>query len=272
MKRKKVQAIAGAIASVLLLAPAVTLAGGNQYKLLKLEGHFAKWHTATSTGPTVVTFAFAKAVVHHKGARNCGAMQPVGATLNHSDVSATQFREEFVKAARMWEEAANIRFVEAKTPQSANILVGLQLEGFGRAFTNVKLTSERIGPGTQSIERSLICLNPDMPWKIGFDGDLSAYDLRYTLAHELGHAIGLDHPSNAGTLMFYKYDETRHGLTAGDMTGAAAIYGAGPRLTGGETAAKSAGTGMAARNAAVDGEEAGDNRSHPSSFALGEKP
>lgn len=267
MKRKNVQAIAGAIASVLLLAPAVTLAGGDQYKLLKLEGHLAKWQTATSTGPTVVTYAFAKTVVHHKGARNCGAMQPVGTTLNHSDVSEAQFREEFVKAARMWEGAANIRFVEAKTPQSANILVGLQLEGFGRAFTNVELTSERIGPGTQSIERSLICLNPGMPWKIGFDGDLSAYDLRYTLAHELGHAIGLDHPSNAGTLMFYRYDETQHGLTVGDMTGAAAIYGAGPRFAGSDAVAAPAGTETAARH-----EEADDSKSRPSSFALGEKP
>lgn len=262
MNKKAFLAIAGAVVSGLLLAPAA-LAGSNQYKLLKLEGQFAKWNAAASGGPTVISYAFTNKVVHDKGARNCGAMQPVSNVLAHSDITDAQVRDEFVKAARMWEGAANIRFVEAKSPEAADILIGLQLEGFGRAFTNVELTEGDDGAPTQSIERSLICLNPDMPWKIGFDGDLSAYDLRYTLAHELGHAIGLDHPSNAGTLMFYKYDETQHGLAIGDVAGAAAIYGAGP-LFASNTAA--AGT-KAARH-----EEAGDTPSRRSSFALGEKP
>ena len=61
--------------------------------------------------------------------------------------------------------------------------------------------------GKKIIGRSLICLNPTQPWKIGFDGRLDVYDLRYTIAHEIGHAIGLDHPSAAGQLMSYRYDE-----------------------------------------------------------------
>ena len=37
---------------------------------------------------------------------------------------------------------------------------------------------------------------PDKPFnellKIGFDGNLNIYDVRYTLMHEIGHGIGLE--------------------------------------------------------------------------------
>ena len=73
--------------------------------------------------------------------------------------------------------------------------------------------------GKKVIGRSLICLNPKQPWKIGFDGRLGVYDLRYTIAHEIGHAIGLDHPSAAGQLMSYRYDEKQTGSAAGRHQG-----------------------------------------------------
>ena len=50
------------------------------------------------------------------------------------------------------------------------------------------------------IRQSLICINAARPWKIGFDGNLDIYDVRQTLAHEIGHAIGLDHPGATGGL------------------------------------------------------------------------
>ena len=54
------------------------------------------------------------------------------------------------------------------------------------------------------------------------------YDLRYTIAHEIGHAIGLDHPSAAGELMSYRYDERRQGLQPGDTKGVVLLYGPRP--------------------------------------------
>jgi Matrixin len=75
------------------------------------------------------------------------------------------------------------------------------------------------------ISRALICLNPTRQWKVGFDGDLQRYDLRYTFAHEIGHAIGLDHPAGAGQIMGYRYEERFRELQAGDVSGAVLLYG-----------------------------------------------
>ena len=127
----------------------------------------------------------------------------------------------------MWEQVANISFREVANPKEAGILIGAQAEPKGRAFSNVFW---RTPPGakTGAIDRALVCLNPKVRWKVGFDGNLNVYDLRYTFAHEIGHAIGLDHPSAAGQLMSYRYDEKQTGLQTGDVSGAVLLYGARP--------------------------------------------
>ena len=49
--------------------------------------------------------------------------------------------------------------------------------------------------------------------------------MRYTIAHEIGHTIGLDHPSGAGQIMGYRYEETFRELQPGDISGAVLLYG-----------------------------------------------
>jgi len=117
-----------------------------------------------------------------------------------------------------------IGFHEAEDPARADILIGAQLEPEGWAFANVfydTLSAEPVKP----ISRALICLNPEKRWKVGFDGDLRTYDVRYTIAHEIGHTIGLDHPSGAGQIMGYRYEETFRELQGGDVSGAILLYG-----------------------------------------------
>ena len=151
--------------------------------------------------------------------------------LEPSHIARTDFVREVRAAFDMWERVAQIDFQETADRSKADILIGAQAEPRGRAFTNV---ARRDGDDDANgeIQQSLICLNPDVRWKIGFDGNLDVYDLRYTIAHEVGHAIGLDHPGRDGQLMAYRYAETSRELRAGDIKGAVEIYGsrAPPRL------------------------------------------
>jgi hypothetical protein len=188
-----------------------------------------KWQSSQGGHSAVVSYAFATGSVTSPGARNCSKMLPAAHAYEPSHIDARQFRREVAAAFRMWERVANISFHETADTEKAGILIGAQAAPIGRAFTNVSLQPAPSGePDKKTIARSLICLNPQQPWKIGFDGRLDVYDLRYTIAHEIGHAIGLDHPSAAGQLMSYRYDERQIGLQTGDIQGAVTLYGARP--------------------------------------------
>ncbi len=222
--------LAGLAAGLALLGSGVVRADDAKtlvgFRLLDIERQSVKWANPTFGRSAVVTYALATGPVSTPGARNCAAMLSPAHAYQPSQITARQFRREVAAAFRMWEKVANIRFRETANPRTAGIVIGAQAVPIGRAFTNVELK-----PGTDAgkvIGRSLICLNPKQPWKIGFDGRLGVYDLRYTVAHEIGHAIGLDHPSAAGQLMSYRYDEKQTGLQPGDVRGAVLLYGARP--------------------------------------------
>ncbi len=219
-------------AALLLLAgfgPILAWAGDRTFlgfELLDLENQTVKWQSPRMGEGAAVTYAFATEAVDTAGARNCAKLVPPEKAYAASHISQAQFRHEVAAAFRMWEGAANITFRETRDARSADILIGAQGEPQGRAFTNVALKGSTAGQKT--IERSLICLNPRQAWKVGFDGRLDVYDVRYTIAHEIGHAIGLDHPSAAGELMSYRYDERLEGLQPGDTRGVVLLYGPKP--------------------------------------------
>jgi hypothetical protein len=60
-------------------------------------------------------------------------------------------------------------------------------------------------------------------WKIGFGGP--GFDIFQVAAHEIGHAIGLDHTAVPMSLMNPFYTETFSGPQADDIAGAQFIYG-----------------------------------------------
>ena len=96
----------------------------------------------------------------------------------------------------------------------------------GRAFANVTYRPGN-SDGVRTIDRALVFMNPDQRWKVGFDGDIEVYDIRYTLVQEIGHAIGLDHAGPSGQVMSFAYRETYSDLQPGDFHGAQLLYGAG---------------------------------------------
>jgi Matrixin len=194
------------------------------FKTLRLEGNAVRWQLTAQGQPLVVSYSVVAQDVAFAGARNCRKMTPLDGLLSTSRIAPETARAEIAAAFAMWEAVAGISFREAESPERAEILIGAQVEPEGWAFADVFYDMMSPMP-VKPISRSLICLNPTRQWKVGFDGDLQRYDLRYTFAHEIGHAIGLDHPMGAGQIMGYRYEERFRELQGGDISGVIQIYG-----------------------------------------------
>jgi hypothetical protein len=210
-------------------AEASTYPGDAGFRLLKLSGHYVKWGDHSLGSGATVTYAFVDESMRFSNARNCGHLVPMDGLLDHSGISREKLEAEAEAAFRIWEDVADITFVPTEQPAEADILIGAQGRPVGRAFANVFYQ-----PGSDNdvtiIDRALICLNPNHQWKVGFDGNTRVYDLRYTFVHEIGHAIGLDHPGASGQVMSFRYEEKHSDLQAGDLHGVALLYGNGRAL------------------------------------------
>ena len=239
MKRFAVRAGKG-ICVVLGCCFAFGMAGANivrddGFRLLKLDGYHVKWGEITLGAGATVSYAFVDVPMRFDGARNCGELVPMTDLAARNGISATTLHAETAAAFRAWEEAANITFIPVDDPDQADILIGAQGQPVGRAYANV-MYQPGSGDNVKAIDRALVCLNPDQRWKVGFDGDIEVYDMRYTLIHEIGHAIGLDHPGPHGQIMSFGYSEKYSDLQPGDFNGVQLLYGAGiRRMTAGRS-------------------------------------
>jgi matrixin len=217
--------VAGLLAGLAYFAVGVAAAGDAPgFKILKLEGNAVHWQGTVGAQGRVITYAVVTEDMAFEGARNCRKMTRLDHLLSASQISPEKARTEIEAAFAMWQAVANIRFHEAPDPKHADILIGAQLEPVGWAFADVFYDVASRDP-VKPISRSLICLNPERTWKVGFDGNLQRYDIRYTITHEIGHAIGLDHPAGAGEIMGYRYEEAFRDLQPGDIAGAVQLYG-----------------------------------------------
>lgn len=231
--------LAGALAAAVVASSGVH-AEAAEYKLLRLNGSLVKWGSAKLGTPGVVTYALADRTLTSRKAINCKAIRPVDGMLARSGVEKNVFLEELESAFATWERAAPITFKRVSDPATADIVIGAQVKPRGRAFTNVDIDDRKSPRRITSIKKSLICFNPTRKWKVGFDGDVDTYDVRYTLIHEIGHAIGLDHPSREGEIMGFRYTEAYRTPQIGDISGIEALYGpektiaaeADPKTTG----------------------------------------
>jgi hypothetical protein len=194
------------------------------FKVLKLEGNLVRWQMPASGAPRVITYKIVTGTVRFPQARNCRAITGIDGLVTTSKLSGAAVREEMAAAFAMWQAVANIAFREVSDGGPADILIGAQVDPEGWAYADVFYDAAAAAP-VKPISGALICLNPLKLWKIGFDGDLRRYDIRYTIAHEIGHAIGLDHPVGGEQIMGYRYEERFRSLQPGDVRGAVALYG-----------------------------------------------
>lgn len=236
-----------AAAALVLAATMSVPCVASDQRLLVLEGSWVKWGAPEWSAGATVTYGFATADVKSPSARNCATLRPLDGLEKQTGLADEHVRAEAAAAFAAWSKAANLTFIETPNAAQADILLGAQGNPQGRAFTNIELFTGPLAsaPATErglvagdapatapakahsvrTIRQALICLNPRARWKIGFDGDLDVYDLRYTFMHEIGHAIGLDHPGAAGALMGFRYDEKLKGPTPSDGDAARRLYG-----------------------------------------------
>jgi hypothetical protein len=201
--------------------PADASKGG--YRLLELDGYKVKWGDRRLGVGASVSYAFAREALRFDEARNCSDLAPIEMLLGEN-LSMEMLARETAAAFQVWERAAGLSFHEIGDARDADIVLGAQGQPRGRAFANVAYAPDS-EEGVRSIERALVCLNPDHEWKVGFDGNEAVYDIRYTMIHEIGHAIGLDHPGPSGQVMGFRYTEAFDDLQPGDRRGIQQLYG-----------------------------------------------
>lgn len=193
------------------------------YRLLELDGYTVKWGEQKLGSGAQISCAFADATLSFDDARNCGDLASIK-TVASDNLPVATIAREAQAAFRVWERVAGVSFHLVSDAGNADIVIGAQGEPRGSAYANVSYASGPAGD-VRSIDQGLVCLNPEQEWKVGFDGDTETYDLRYTLIHEIGHAIGLDHPGPSGQVMAFRYTEEFSELQPGDVRGIRRLYG-----------------------------------------------
>jgi hypothetical protein len=216
----------GTVALAVLTAASASAANAaDLFRPLVIGGAEVRWIAPRLDQPLTLRYAVADRDVLTADAINCGRLRAPDRLLSKSSLGADDVRRAAREAASRWSRVANIVFVETRDAAAADIVIGEQAEPRGLAFTNLTL-AEPTGGALRGIAKAQICLNPEKRWNFGFDGNLTTYDLVHSISHEIGHAIGLDHPSARGHLMSFRYLETYDGLSDGDALGAISLYGA----------------------------------------------
>ncbi|HVL20012.1 MAG TPA: matrixin family metalloprotease [Amaricoccus sp.] len=199
-----------------------TGAAAADFRLLRLDGVELKWDSARRGTPAAVSYGFATSDAAFPDAVNCREMTPLDALAPIWGGDPGRLASIVRSAFAMWSGAAAIAFRPALAGEAPDILIGAEATPRKIAFTNVWHDDPAPDASIAALTRATICLNPEAPWgAAGRDG----LDFRTVLAHEIGHAIGLDHPGATGALMGYSNQGGLAGLMPGDVAGAVALYG-----------------------------------------------
>lgn len=158
---------------------------------------------------------------------------PSGTLTALADFMPAGFKAQIEAAFAAWSAVANITFVEVADnglPWNAPGALG-DIRISGHAFDGVfgTLAHGYFPPVNGATAAGDIHFDIAEQWKIGFGGP--GFDIFQVAAHEIGHAIGLDHTGVPNSLMNPFYTEAFAGPQADDFAGAQFIYGVIPEPT-----------------------------------------
>lgn len=123
-----------------------------------------------------------------------------------------------------WSAVANISFQRISSPAAADISFrDTYIDGLGNTLAETNYYYRG-----SSFESATIAFDSAEGWRSSGDSIVSARnaDLFVVALHEIGHAIGLDHYDGTAAVMNTYLDRTVTDLTASDISGVQALYGA----------------------------------------------
>ena len=214
--------------TAVFLAAAATVAApvaADDFRLLKLDDAYVKWGAAAFRTGAEVTWGFATAAQSFPDAINCGELASITALEAAWDADPARLTRVAEAAFAMWSREADLQFRPAEAGETPDILIGSQGRPERIAFANVWHAAPAPGGTIAELTRATICFNPGLAWSTAAIPAPGSLDLGTVLAHEIGHAIGLDHPGARGALMGYSNQGNIDNLMRGDIAGARALYG-----------------------------------------------
>jgi len=124
-----------------------------------------------------------------------------------------------------WEKYSGLKFEMAKTKTTADLKIKFHSEdhGDGYPFDGQGATlAHAFYPTSGDIH-----FDDDEYFTDNYKNDYEQYTLRLVAAHEIGHALGLSHSSEEGSLMYpiYQQFNSTYQLTNDDQHGIQALYG-----------------------------------------------
>lgn len=179
-------------------------------------------------GPPVFGTGAAVTFSYMPTGTSCAA-EAAGCTITHmGGFLPAGYAAAVTSAFASWSAVADITFVEVPDDGSAfNAAAGafgdIRLGGHAFDGPSGTLAHGFFPPVNGASAAGDIHFDTAELWKIGFGGP--GFDIFQVLAHEIGHAIGLDHTAVPASLMNAFYTEAFSGPQADDIAGAVFIYG-----------------------------------------------
>lgn len=195
------------------------LAAGEDGRMSERHVRFGKGKLGSGVH---IRWTLLKADLEQPLLRNCNRMTSISLLLEQSKLTFDEFKREAERGMQVWSAVADITFEYVEHESDADIKIGALAEFDGWAFADV------VFGGTAKNEwfdASSICLNPWRQWSV--DDEAKSYCVRHTIAHEVGHALGLDHPgsSRLSALMRHRYDRCYAELNEHEIAAVQRLYG-----------------------------------------------
>jgi hypothetical protein len=205
-------------ASVAALAGALVVTSAHAYVLGPTSP--GKWGSPVMGTGATVTWSLMPSGVSN-------AAEGAGVSTAFASFMPAGFLTEVQAAFNAWSAVADITFVQVADSGHAFNAAGasgdIRLGGHAFDGAGGTLAHGYYPPNNGDTAAGDIHFDTGDLWKIGFGGP--GFSIFQVLAHEIGHAIGLDHTGVANSLMNPFYTEAFSGLQADDIAGAQFIYG-----------------------------------------------